>query len=163
MAAIGRTPHGLARRKYPRAEDFGQAHFVISSSSAGRHGARKGGQSDEDKFFNDAGVLRRRLRSAFRAPLRRDRDIYARAAIRLDLKDVDIGVCGVPFDGGATNRAGARHGPRAVRDLSSLMRATHHVFRINPFTLCRIADVGDARFNSLFDNAAAEADLVAFF
>ena len=43
------------------------------------------------------------------------------------------------------------------------MRATHHVFRINPFDLCRIADVGDVRFHSLFDNATAEADIVAFY
>jgi guanidinopropionase len=43
------------------------------------------------------------------------------------------------------------------------MRATHHVFRTNPFELCRIADVGDVRFNSLFDNATAEQDIVAFY
>ena len=28
------------------------------------------------------------------------------------LKDIDIGLIGVPYDGGVTNRAGARHGPR---------------------------------------------------
>ena len=59
--------------------------------------------------------------------------------------------------------SGTRHGPRAVRDLSSLMRATHHVFRINPFELRRIADVGDVRFNSLFDNAMAEKNIVDFY
>src|SRR6202000_2545592 len=80
-----------------------------------------------------------------------------------DVTHVDIASCGGPDEGGAPTRAGPRHGPRAVRDLSSLMRATHHVFRINPFTLCRIADVGDARFNSMFDNASVQADLVAFF
>ena len=86
-----------------------------------------------------------------------------RTPYKPDMIGVDIGVCGVPFDGGATNRVGTRHGPRAVRDLSSLMRSTHHVSRINPFTLARVADVGDARFNSLFDNATVEQDLVAFF
>ena len=30
--------------------------------------------------------------------------------VRLD--EVDIGLVGVPFDGGVTNRSGARHGPR---------------------------------------------------
>jgi guanidinopropionase len=34
------------------------------------------------------------------------------------LAEVDIGVIGVPYDGGVTNRTGARHGPRAVRDQS---------------------------------------------
>jgi guanidinopropionase len=88
---------------------------------------------------------------------------FLRAPHQLDLEGLDIGIAGVPFDGGATNRVGARHGPRAVRDLSSLMRATHHVFRVNPFELCRIADVGDVRFNSLFDNAIAQADITAFY
>ena len=32
--------------------------------------------------------------------------------------DVDIGIIGVPFDGGVTNRSGTRHGPRAVREQS---------------------------------------------
>ena len=41
-----------------------------------------------------------------------------RAPHQLDLDGLDIGIAGVPFDGGATNRVGARHGPRAVRDLS---------------------------------------------
>jgi guanidinopropionase len=81
----------------------------------------------------------------------------------LALEGLDIGIAGVPFDGGATNRVGARHGPRAVRDLSSLMRATHHVFRINPFELARIADVGDVRFDSIFDNAVAERNIAEFY
>ena len=36
--------------------------------------------------------------------------------------DVDLGLVGVPFDGGVTNRTGARHGPREIRNQSSLMR-----------------------------------------
>ena len=28
------------------------------------------------------------------------------------IKDVEIGLIGVPWDGGATNRSGPRHGPR---------------------------------------------------
>ena len=31
--------------------------------------------------------------------------------------EVDIGIIGVPWDGGTTNRPGARHGPRQLRDL----------------------------------------------
>ena len=38
-----------------------------------------------------------------------------------------------PWDGGTTNRAGARHGPREVRSQSSLMRRVHHVSGIAPF------------------------------
>ena len=31
------------------------------------------------------------------------------------INDVDIGIVGVPWDGGTTNRPGARHGPRQLR------------------------------------------------
>ena len=54
-----------------------------------------------------------------------------------------IGLIGVPFDAAVTNRPGARHGPREIRNMSSLMRTTHHVTRINPYELCRIGDLGD--------------------
>ena len=56
---------------------------------------------------------------------------------------VDIAVVGVPFDGGTTNRPGARHGPREVRNQSSLVRRVHHVTGKSPFDLARIADCGD--------------------
>ena len=52
-----------------------------------------------------------------------------------------IGLIGVPFDGGVTNRPGARHGPRAVRDISSLIRATNNGF--NPYEKVKIYDLGD--------------------
>src|SRR5271167_1225201 len=116
----------------------------------------------EDKFFNARASYDADFYPRF-APRFAELATFMRAPYRPDLEGVDIGICGVPYDGGATNRAGARHGPRAVRDLSSLMRATHHVFRIDPFAMCRIADVGDARITSLFDNSSVEADLVAFF
>ncbi|MHA2500882.1 MAG: arginase family protein, partial [Candidatus Hodarchaeales archaeon] len=58
-----------------------------------------------------------------------------------DPTKLDIALVGIPFDGGVENRAGARHGPREIRNMSSLMRAVHHVTRINPYTLCRIADM----------------------
>jgi guanidinopropionase len=115
-----------------------------------------------NKFFNDKAGYDGDFDPRF-APRFAEIATFLRAPHQLDLAGVEIGIAGVPFDGGATNRAGARHGPRAVRDLSSLMRATHHVTRVNPFDLCRIADVGDVRFNSLFDNATAQADIVAFY
>ncbi|MGI9365187.1 MAG: agmatinase [Rhizobiaceae bacterium] len=61
-----------------------------------------------------------------------------------DLYDqIDIGLVGVPWDGGTTNRPGARHGPRQLRDLSTMIRAVHPVSRINPYSLCNCADLGD--------------------
>jgi len=51
--------------------------------------------------------------------------------VRLD--EVDIDLVGVPFDGGVTNRSGARHGPRDIRNQSSLIR------KINQATGAEIA------------------------
>ena len=62
---------------------------------------------------------------------------------------VDIALIGVPWDGGTTNRAGARHGPREIRNMSSFMRKVHHVSRIAPYELARIADLGDAPVNPI--------------
>ena len=64
-----------------------------------------------------------------------------------DADDVDIGLIGVPWDGGTTNRAGARHGPRQIRDLSTMARNVHHVSGIKPFALCHCADLGDTPVN----------------
>ena len=61
--------------------------------------------------------------------------------------DVDIGLVGVPWDGGTTNRPGARHGPRQLRDLSTMIRAVHPTSNIKPFELCNCADLGDVSPN----------------
>jgi guanidinopropionase len=88
---------------------------------------------------------------------------FLRAPLALDLAAVDIGLAGVPYDGGVTNRPGARHGPREIRNQSSLMRGIHHVSRVDPFELCRIADVGDVRFGAAMDNARVVAEIEAFY
>ncbi|MHA1569694.1 MAG: agmatinase [Alphaproteobacteria bacterium] len=66
-----------------------------------------------------------------------------------DPADVDIALVGVPWDGGTTNRAGARHGPREIRSMSSFMRKVHHASLIAPFDLCRVADLGDVSVNPI--------------
>lgn len=68
---------------------------------------------------------------------------FMRFPIIKDPSEADIVMAGVPFDLGVTNRPGARHGPRQVRDMSSFMRATHHASHITPSRLCRIGDMGD--------------------
>ena len=57
--------------------------------------------------------------------------------------DVQIGLVGAPWDGGTTNRPGPRHGPRQLRDGSSMIRAEHPVSGIRPFETARCADLGD--------------------
>ncbi len=64
-----------------------------------------------------------------------------------DADEVDIGLVGVPWDGGTTNRPGARHGPRQMRDLSTMVRNAHHATGIKPFHLCNCADLGDSPTN----------------
>ncbi|AJO80067.1 MULTISPECIES: agmatinase [Pseudomonas] len=81
---------------------------------------------------------------------------FMRLPVFDDPSQVQIALVGVPWDGGTTNRAGARHGPREVRNLSSLMRKVHHVSRIAPYDLVRIGDLGDAPVNpvDLLDSLA---------
>lgn len=62
---------------------------------------------------------------------------------------LDIALIGIPWDGGTTNRAGARHGPREVRNMSSLMRSAHHASGVAPFEIANIADVGDLSVNPI--------------
>ena len=56
---------------------------------------------------------------------------------------VDIGIVGVPWDSGTTNRPGPRHGPRQLRDASTMIRAQHPVSGVRPFDLVNCADLGD--------------------
>ncbi|MCY4031489.1 MAG: agmatinase [Hyphomicrobiales bacterium] len=63
--------------------------------------------------------------------------------------DIDIALFGIPWDGGTTNRPGARHGPRQMRDLSTLMRNVHHVSGLQPFELANCADIGDSPVNPI--------------
>ena len=57
--------------------------------------------------------------------------------------DLDVALLGIPYDGGTSYRTGARFGPRAVREQSSLIRSWHPVLKVHPFERLRIADCGD--------------------
>ena len=77
--------------------------------------------------------------------------------------DVDIALIGIPYDGGVTNRPGARHGPREIRNSSSLIRPIHHVTRFNPHEAVRVGDLGDVQLNSMYDPAAVANEIEAFY
>ncbi len=64
-----------------------------------------------------------------------------------DAAGVDIGMIGVPWDGGTTNRPGPRHGPRQIRDMSAMIRQFHHALHISPFRIANCADLGDTSVN----------------
>ena len=57
--------------------------------------------------------------------------------------DLDVMICGAPFDGGTTYRPGARFGPRAVREASALTRGYHPAHGLDLFDRLRCADGGD--------------------
>ena len=64
-----------------------------------------------------------------------------------DATKVDIGIVGIPWDGGTTNRPGPRHAPRQMRDQSSMVRKMHQVTHVVPYDLCNVADLGDCPVN----------------
>ena len=66
-----------------------------------------------------------------------------------EIDRVDMGLVGVPWDAGTTNRPGPRHGPRQLRDLSTMIRAINPVTGINPFQLVNCADLGDVGPNPI--------------
>ena len=74
---------------------------------------------------------------------------FMRLPVVSDVRETDIAIYGVPWDGGTTNRPGPRHGPRQVREMSSMIRRFHGVTRVSPFELCRVADFGDAPTNPI--------------
>ena len=88
---------------------------------------------------------------------------FMRAPLAQSLADVDIGLIGVPTDLGVTNRPGARHGPREIRNSSSLMRAFNLGLRVNPYELCRIADLGDVRLTNRYDLEAQTAQIADYY
>ena len=76
-----------------------------------------------------------------------------------EAKDIDIGLVGIPWDGGTTNRPGPRHAPRQMRDQSSMVRRMHQTSRIVPYDLANIADLGDCSVNpASVDDALARVE-----
>ncbi len=76
--------------------------------------------------------------------------------------EVDIGIVGVPWDAGTTNRPGPRHGPRQLRDASTMIRAEHAVTGTRPFEAAACADLGDVGPNPA-DLMDSMARITAFY
>lgn len=57
--------------------------------------------------------------------------------------DYDVGIVGVPYDGGVSYRPGARFAPTRIREMSSLGRGFHFSRGINFFEKIKVADLGD--------------------
>jgi guanidinopropionase len=78
------------------------------------------------------------------------------------LSEVDIGLIGVPWDSGTTNRPGPRHGPRQLRDLSTMIRAQNGITGVRPFEQANCADLGDVPPNPA-DILDSMARITAFY
>ena len=88
---------------------------------------------------------------------------FLRTPLAHSLEGLDIALAGLPYDGAVSNRPGARHGPRGVRDQSSMGRSTHHVTKVNPFDLCNIADVGDVPLTRSMDVTDTFQEIETFY
>lgn len=80
-----------------------------------------------------------------------------------DLKDTDIGLIGVPYSGGNAVERMQYLGPRAVRNRSTAYHRVHRQFRLNPFELARVRDLGDAPMPRALNPDSAAADFEAWF
>ena len=113
------------------------------------------GAQDETLDFSDP-MQRPRfagIATFFRLPWREDFEADA----------PDIGVIGVPYDGGVTNRPGARHGPREVRNQSTLMRRINQATGASPFEAAKVADLGYVIIQKPYEPTGAHAEIQAFY
>ena len=88
---------------------------------------------------------------------------FMRAPFAEDWNAVDIAMIGVPYDGGVTNRPGSRHGPREVRNSSSMMRLINQATGCCPYDLARIADIGDCVIERPFQLEGAHREIDAYY
>jgi agmatinase len=79
-----------------------------------------------------------------------------------DFNGLDIALVGVPMDLGVTNRAGARLGPRAVREVERI-GPYNHALGLVPKAEGRAADIGDVPFRSRFSLDSCIEDIEAFY
>lgn len=62
------------------------------------------------------------------------------------LEDVDVAIVGLPFDTGVSFRAGARFGPKAIREGSLTLRPNYNpAQRVSLFERLSVVDFGDAQ------------------
>ncbi len=73
---------------------------------------------------------------------------FLRRPLTKDVAGFDLAVTGVPFDQAVTNRPGARFGPRAIREASTLMAGdAPYGWGYSPLDRFRVADAGDMAFD----------------
>ncbi len=77
---------------------------------------------------------------------------------------IDIAIAGVPHStGNGTTERDQHLGPRAVRNVSAVLRRMHNEFQIDPWSQCHIADIGDVPFPRANDNEHCIEQITAFY
>jgi agmatinase len=84
-----------------------------------------------------------RPRDAFRSPRFGQPATFMLLPHLRDASKLDVALLGIPYDGGTSYRPGARHGPRHIREQSSMIRPWNPVLQVSPFEKLRVADYGD--------------------
>ena len=105
----------------------------------------------------------KKSKNNFSAPRYSGIATFMRTPLAPDPSGLDIALIGIPYDGAVEGRSGARHGPREVRNMSSMIRTIHHATRINPYKLCQIADMGDIPFMNVFSPEKIHGDIMNFY
>ncbi len=73
---------------------------------------------------------------------------FLRRRYTKDLSGMDLAVTGIPYDQSVTNRPGARFGPRAIREASTLQAPdAPYGWGFDPLSEFAIADFGDMAFD----------------
>ncbi len=71
-----------------------------------------------------------------------------RLPLQRSAEGLDVCFVGVPMDIGTSNRAGTRHGPRAIRAESCMIRPYSMATGAAPFDRMQVADIGDVAINT---------------
>lgn len=136
----------LSKKRLEKLKNLDRAAFEFSNpvvASFFKRAAAEGYSMDTTGFLAHPGF--------FQAPHQRN------------LEGVDIAMVGSPLDLGAIGLAGARHGPKAVRDASRSYGPVNDVTGNIPFDQCSIIDYGDVEWSATKLDQRVESDIAESF
>lgn len=101
-----------------------------------------------DKHGGDHAFIRESLYGTNPEPTYAGATSFMRRKYTRELAGVDVAVTGIPLDTATTNRPGARFGPRAIRQASTIMAwARPYGMVFDPFDELAVVDYGDCFFD----------------
>lgn len=116
-----------------------------------------------EKKQSNKNIVKKDILKSMSAPRYSGIATFMRTPLVQDPSGIDIALIGVPYDGAVEGRSGARHGPREIRNMSSMIRTIHHATRINPYKLCNIADMGDVPFTNVYRPEEVHNDIMNYY